>query len=234
MTTFPSATWTSDLTGVEVRGLDDVFVTDYGGKIWHYYNPSVNSTPTPTSTSTATVTSTPTHTPTHTPTATATATPTSTPTATPTRTSTATATPTRTPTPTPTETPTLAPGSGIIAGIVYEDLNGNLSQGPGEQGVSGLDVRLRTAPDGTLQSSTITDAAGHYGFFGVTPGGYTVEIAVPPGTTLLSPANPAPLTVISDTVHALLVCALACADADAYEHADRDPDPNADQHLDAD
>ncbi len=65
----------------------------------------------------------------------------------------------------------------------------------------GLDVTLRTAPGGALYTGTTTDAAGHYGFFGVMPGDYTVEIDVPAGATVLSPANPAPLTVITDTVH---------------------------------
>ena len=36
MQAFPSAVTTSDLTGIEVRGLDDIFVTTFGGDIWHY------------------------------------------------------------------------------------------------------------------------------------------------------------------------------------------------------
>ena len=67
MQTFPPAVITSDLTGIEVRGLDDIFVTTFGGNIWHYSVPPRRPprrhrprprrhTSTPTSTNTATST----------------------------------------------------------------------------------------------------------------------------------------------------------------------------------
>ena len=112
------------------------------------------------------------------------------------------------------------PGQAIVSGSVYEDRDENLSQGTGEPGVSGLAVTLRTASDGALYSGTTTDAAGHYGFFGVAPGGYTVEIAVPPGATVLHPANPLPVTVISDTVHTITFALRTPADPNAHTHCD--------------
>ena len=91
---------TTEITDVHVHSMDDVFVIDWGGKIWHG-TAGDPPTSTPTATSTSTPTATPTETPTQTPTATPTETPTQTPTATPTE------TPTETPTATPTETPTI-------------------------------------------------------------------------------------------------------------------------------
>ncbi len=94
-------TWTklpvftaTEIMDVHVHSMNDVFVIDWGGKIWHG-TAGGTETPTPT----------PTETPTATPTETPTATPTETPTATPTETR-RTATPTETPTATPTATPT--------------------------------------------------------------------------------------------------------------------------------
>ena len=91
------------LTNVHIRTMDDIFVTDWNGVVWH----GIAADP-PTETPTATPTETPTETPTptSTPTETPTETPTATPTETPTETPTATATPTETPTATPTETST--------------------------------------------------------------------------------------------------------------------------------
>ena len=104
-----STTIPSQITDVKVHTMDDVFVIDWGGKIWHGTASGGTETPTPTPTSTETPTATPTETPTQTPTPTPTptATPTETPTATPTETPTE--TPTATPTETPTETPTATP-----------------------------------------------------------------------------------------------------------------------------
>jgi photosystem II stability/assembly factor-like uncharacterized protein len=117
-------TWTklpvftsTEITDVHVHSMNDVFVVDWGGKIWHgalenppTETPTVTTTPTETPTATPTetptTTATPTATPTETPTATPTETPTATPTETPTETPTVTATPTETATATPTETST--------------------------------------------------------------------------------------------------------------------------------
>ncbi len=74
-------TWTklaqftaSEITDVKVHSMDDVFVTDWGGKIWHGVTAAA-STPTPTSTATSTGTLPPTNTATLTPTPTPSANP---------------------------------------------------------------------------------------------------------------------------------------------------------------
>ncbi len=85
------------LTDLQVFALDDVFVLDWNGNIWHGSNsPEPITTPTQTAI--------PALTPTKTPTKISTEMPTSTPTQTPTRTHTPTVTPTRTQTPTVTPT----------------------------------------------------------------------------------------------------------------------------------
>jgi photosystem II stability/assembly factor-like uncharacterized protein len=206
----------SDIRRIWAFSTTDVFVVDSGGKIWHGTT-AATVTPTATSTATATGTLPPTNTPTLTPTATNTLTRTSTPTATFTPTATATATPTATatasatpsqtptetptvtPTSTPTETPTPVPGLATVSGYVYEDRDEDLGQDPDDPGLPGIGVTLRTAPGGALQATATTDSTGHYGFFDVAPGDYTVEITLPPGATVLSPGNPAPVAVISDT-----------------------------------
>ena len=86
-----AAPTTADITDVWAFSMDDVYIVDWSGAIWHGGTPPT-STPTATPTETPTETPTPTSTPTETPTATPTETPTETPTATPT------ATPTETPT----------------------------------------------------------------------------------------------------------------------------------------
>jgi photosystem II stability/assembly factor-like uncharacterized protein len=50
----------AELMGVEVRGLDDIFVVDFAGSIWHYFvEPTPTPSPTVTLTPTATLTPTP-------------------------------------------------------------------------------------------------------------------------------------------------------------------------------
>ena len=132
----------SELTDVKVHTMDNVFVTDWGGKIWHG---TAGATPTPTSTNTVTATFTPSNTATPTtaltatPTATATATPTATTALTPTPTATATATatattaltatPTATATATVTRTPTATPtATPTVCNLAYDwDADGEIT-----------------------------------------------------------------------------------------------------------
>lgn len=173
----PDAT---DFMDIWAFSMDDYYVVDFGGKIWHY---ALAPTATPTNTFTPTATNTPTDT------------------STPTATATNTSTPTNTPT--PTETPTLVPGNGIIAGDIFVDVNLNEARDPGEPGRSDVPVRLLLQPDGAVADATTTDANGHYGFYSVTPGDWAVGIDLPAYTRLITPTNPAPVTVLSDTVHSL-------------------------------
>ncbi len=94
VTNVPAA---KDYMDIWAFSMDDIYIVDFAGKIWHGAVPSAaTETPTATPTSTATETETPTATPTLT----------ETPTATPTETPTATTTPEPTATPTVTSTPT--------------------------------------------------------------------------------------------------------------------------------
>lgn len=198
-----TAPTSADIMDLWVFSMDEMIVVDWSGRIWRYtptdptVTPTASHTPTTTATPTVTATFTPTATRTETPTATVTITPTRTPTAT----STSTATQTSTPTPTPTETPTLAPGNGMVVGDVFVDLNEDGARQTGEPGQPGVPVRLLAMPGGALQDQTTTDSAGHYGFYSVAPGEWAIAIDVPAGMGLLSPGNPAPVTVVSDTVH---------------------------------
>ncbi len=171
---------TADIMDLWVFSMDDYYIVDWSGKIWHYTGaPPATNTPTATATATATNTSTAA--------AAATATPTF----------------TATPTSTPTLTPTAVPGNGIIAGdVFYDDKTPNGVRDDGEPGKPGVPVRLLTN-DGQMQEQTTTDDNGHYGFYAVAPGAWKVEITVPVGSELTSPTNPAPATVISDTVTSL-------------------------------
>ena len=123
--------------------------------------PTPTITPTPTASATPTVTSTPTRTlsptPSETPTSTATA--------------------TNTPTGTPTVTPT--PNTGIIAGQVWNDLNGNGLKDIGEPGLPGATITLKDKFNNELQS-WVTAGNGIFQFSGLVPGTYIVSETNPP------------------------------------------------------
>ncbi len=126
----------------------------------------------PTSTPTLTPTSAPTHTPTPTPTQTRTPTPTLTPTA----------------TPTPTPTPTNTPSTGAVSGLVWDDLNGNITPDSGEPPLGGVAVTLRTF-GGQLVAATQTGADGRFRIANLTPGQYRLEETDPSGYQSL-PGSP--------------------------------------------
>ncbi|MFN8060706.1 MAG: SdrD B-like domain-containing protein [Vicinamibacterales bacterium] len=74
--------------------------------------------------------------------------------------------------------PTLSLGN-----LVWHDLNNNGIAEAGEPGLSGVTVRLFAADGVTLLGTTSTSSTGIYGFAGLTPGDYLVEVATPPGFT---------------------------------------------------
>ena len=114
--------------------------------------------------------------------------PTATPTRTPTRTSTATQTATPTETSTPTATASATPSTGIIAGFVWEDEDGDGFRDAGEPPVSDALVKLynrynseiarqRTAEDGLFRFPDLapndpTDPIDYYTVIEVEPAGY--------------------------------------------------------------
>ncbi len=63
---------------------------------------------------------------------------------------------------------------------VWDDLDGDGVQDPGEPGVGGVTVELLDAGGATIDSTT-TAADGTYGFSGLTPGTYTLNFAAPVG-----------------------------------------------------
>ncbi|MBU1865641.1 MAG: carboxypeptidase regulatory-like domain-containing protein [Actinobacteria bacterium] len=74
-----------------------------------------------------------------------------------------------------------------IGDLVWEDLDADGVQDPGEEGIGGVTVRLFDAT-GTRVASTVTDDDGEYGFAGLKPGAYHIEIDLPDGL-VASPRN---------------------------------------------
>jgi len=153
--------------------------------------PTRTATPTYTPTWTPTATSSPTNTPTRTPTATATRMPTQTPTRTPTATATPSQTPTRTPTvaATATATSTATPATYCLGDFVWHDADRDGLQENGENGLTGLTLRLLD-PVGTVLATTTTDSSGGYQFCGLPAGGqYFVELQLASSAWQFSPAD---------------------------------------------
>ena len=76
-----------------------------------------------------------------------------------------------------------------IGNFVWNDLDADGIQDPGEPGIDGAVVNLLSAAGQTL-ASTITTNGGAYAFAGITPGTYIVESPIPSGlTTRRSPTN---------------------------------------------
>ncbi|MEL6891989.1 MAG: SdrD B-like domain-containing protein, partial [Actinomycetota bacterium] len=65
-----------------------------------------------------------------------------------------------------------------IGDVVFEDLNRNGQQDPGEVGVPGVTVRLLDE-SGSVITSTTTDGNGGYRFTDLEPGTYIVEVVAP-------------------------------------------------------
>src|SRR5262249_42559513 len=85
-------------------------------------------------------------------------------------------------------------GTSKLTGTVFNDLNNNGVQNPGETGLAGWTVYLDNNADGVLdgrEETTSTDASGRYTFGGLFAGTYRVREVVKPGWTQSStgPAN---------------------------------------------
>jgi uncharacterized repeat protein (TIGR01451 family) len=89
----------------------------------------------------------------------------------------------------------------VVGRRVWEDLNGNGIQDPGEPGIGGVTVHLLDGTGAVMQTAT-SGADGSYGFTGMVPGTYYVEFVPPAGfvftlkgqgadPTLASAADPA-------------------------------------------
>jgi hypothetical protein len=67
-----------------------------------------------------------------------------------------------------------------IGDLVWDDLDGDGIQDPGEPGIAGVTVRLFNS-GGTQVASTVTGANGEYVFAGLRPGTYYVKVDIPTG-----------------------------------------------------
>ena len=82
---------------------------------------------------------------------------------------------------------------GTVSGVVFNDLNGDGVQGPGENGIPGVTVTLKDS-SGNPVGTTTTGANGSYSFPNVPPGPYTVVETDPSGYTSTTP-NTVPVSV---------------------------------------
>ena len=76
--------------------------------------------------------------------------------------------------------------AGTLTGIKFADANGNGIQDAGESGVQGVTIFIDADKDGVLDAgerSTVTDATGHYNFFGVPLGTWQIDEVTPAGQT---------------------------------------------------
>jgi hypothetical protein len=82
---------------------------------------------------------------------------------------------------------------GCLAGRVWNDIDRNYAETPGEPGVAGVVMRLHRMINNvdTVVAVTTSDAAGGYEFGGMLPGTYQVEI-IPPLEWTVIPADIAP------------------------------------------
>ncbi|HLN30001.1 MAG TPA: PKD domain-containing protein [Gemmataceae bacterium] len=87
---------------------------------------------------------------------------------------------------------TAPPFGSTISGQVFDDLNNNGVQNPGEPGMAGVTVYLDLNRDGHLDPgdpSTVTDSNGNYSFTDLTAGSYLVEEVTPQGFSRTLPSG---------------------------------------------
>jgi hypothetical protein len=69
----------------------------------------------------------------------------------------------------------------VIGDLVWNDIDGDGQKDAAENGMPGVAVTLYRASNATVAGTATTDAAGHYSFTGLTPGGYYVVFDPVPG-----------------------------------------------------
>ena len=87
-----------------------------------------------------------------------------------------------------TATPTVVPGAGAIAGHVWQDLNGDGLQSPGDPPLAGVALTLYESATGQALFSTTTGSDGSYRFATLSPGYYRLTATAPAGYRLTTPA----------------------------------------------
>jgi hypothetical protein len=86
----------------------------------------------------------------------------------------------------PTATPTLPPGTGAVAGMAWEDLNGNGVRDSGEPERPGM---LITVTSAQVTASATTGTDGTYRLAGLQPGIYRLTAQPPAGYALTTPGS---------------------------------------------
>jgi protocatechuate 3,4-dioxygenase beta subunit len=76
-----------------------------------------------------------------------------------------------------------------VSGNVYNDLNGNGQQDPGDPGLQGWTLELLD-PAGNVAATTTSDANGNYEFANLFPGTFTLVEVLMPGWIQTQPVNP--------------------------------------------
>ena len=77
----------------------------------------------------------------------------------------------------------LPPGTGCLGDWIWDDLNCNGLQDPGEPGREGVVVKLYSCPEDVLVDETVTDASGFYKVCGPAPDDYYIVVELPEGCT---------------------------------------------------
>jgi serine-aspartate repeat-containing protein C/D/E len=88
---------------------------------------------------------------------------------------------------------------GRLAGVKFNDVNGDGVRQAGEPGLAGWTIELDQGADGTVDATTTTDAAGNYAFDGLAAGTYRVREVGQTGWVQTT-VNPGDVTVVSGTV----------------------------------
>ena len=76
-----------------------------------------------------------------------------------------------------------------VGDFVWDDVNSNGVQDPGEPGIAGATVQLWNAAKNKLVNQAMTDASGRYRLLVPEPGSYRVRVLVPSGFTGFSPKD---------------------------------------------
>ncbi len=87
---------------------------------------------------------------------------------------------------------------GRLAGVKFNDINGDGVRQAGESGLAGWTIELDRGADGTVDATTTTDATGNYAFDGLVAGTYRVREVGQTGWVQTT-VNPGDVTVLSGT-----------------------------------
>ncbi|HJW13441.1 MAG TPA: SdrD B-like domain-containing protein [Thermoanaerobaculia bacterium] len=86
-----------------------------------------------------------------------------------------------------------AAAAASISGTKFNDVNGNGARDPGEPGLAGVTIQLKTPSGQTLTAAS--DASGAFSFTGLPAGSYVLSEVVPIGFKQTAPAAPGTIAV---------------------------------------